>query len=162
MLGDDRGEYGDRVHELVRALGLADRVEFTGFVDDMHAALADLDVVVVPSRRECAPVVIYESMALGKPVVASDVHGIPELVDAGRTGLLVPVEDDAAVADAVLALLADPSRRREMGARARERVRERFDSTRAVRRLEDVVTEVAAEGAWPWRLGRHPPDRTDR
>jgi glycosyltransferase involved in cell wall biosynthesis len=150
MLGDDRGDYGDSVHALVRRLGLAERVVFTGFVDDMHAALADLDVVVVPSRRECAPLVIYESMALGKPVVASNVHGIPELVHDGTTGLLVPVEDDAAVAEAVLTLLRDRGRRLDMGVRARDRVRDRFDSVRAVRQLEDVVTDAAAEGIWPW------------
>jgi glycosyltransferase involved in cell wall biosynthesis len=162
MLGDDRGDYGDSVHALVRRLGLAERVVFTGFVDDMHAALADLDVVVVPSRRECAPLVIYESMALGKPVVASNVHGIPELVDDGTTGLLVPVEDDAAVADAVLTLLRNRSRRLDMGVRARDRVRDRFDSVRAVRQLEDVVTDASAEGIWPWSplsLRSHPAGR---
>ena len=161
MLGDDRGAYGDSVHALVRELGLADRVVFTGFVDDMHAALADLDVVVVPSRRECAPVVIFESMALGKPVVASDIHGIPELVDRGRTGLLVPVNDDAAVAAAVLELLADPERRRRMGEDARRRVREQFDARQGARRVQDVVTAVAAEPILPWLPPRRSPPRPD-
>ncbi|MBN1770173.1 MAG: glycosyltransferase [Deltaproteobacteria bacterium] len=159
MLGDDRGAYGDSIHALVRELGLADRVVFTGFVDDMHAALAELDVVVVPSRRECAPLVIFESMALGKPVVASDVHGIPELVDRGRTGLLVPVDDDAAVAAAVLELLADPARRRRMGEAARERVRERFDARRGARRVQEVIVEAASESVLPWvrpRRSRRP------
>lgn len=143
MLGDHTGPYGDSVRALVRELGIEDRVTFTGFVDDMHAALADLDVVVVPSRRECAPLVVYEAMALGKPVVASDVHGLPELVERGRTGLLVPVEDDAAVAAAIVALLEDPSRRRAMGEAAQRRIREQFNVRHATRALEDVVCAAA-------------------
>jgi glycosyltransferase involved in cell wall biosynthesis len=143
MLGDHRGPYGDSVRALVRELGLEERVTFTGFVDDMHAAMADLDVVVVPSRRECAPLVVYEAMALGKPVVASDVHGLPELVERGRTGLLVPVEDDAAAAAAIVALLEDPARRRAMGEAAQRRIREQFNVRHATRALEDVVCAAA-------------------
>ncbi|HEY3352223.1 MAG TPA: glycosyltransferase family 4 protein [Polyangia bacterium] len=144
MLGDDSGAYGAEVHRLVRELGLEDRVVFTGFVDDMHAALADLDVVVVPSRRESAPLVVYESMALGKPVVASRVHGLPELVEDGVTGLLAPVEDDAAVAEAVVALLGDPARRRAMGQAGAQRIRARFNLRHATAELQGVICDAAA------------------
>lgn len=154
MLGDDSGAYGDSVHALVRELGIEDRVTFTGFVDDMHAALADLDVVVVPSRRESAPLVVYEAMALGKPVVASGVHGLPELVDDGHTGLLAPVEDDAAFADAIVGLLADPERRAAMGSLARQRIRERFNVAAATRAFEDVICEAADERVYPWSASR--------
>jgi glycosyltransferase involved in cell wall biosynthesis len=89
--------------------------------------------------------VVYEAMALGKPVVASDVHGLPELVERGRTGLLVPVGDDAAVAAAIVALLEDPARRRAMGEAARRRIREQFNVRHATRALEDVVCAAAAK-----------------
>jgi glycosyltransferase involved in cell wall biosynthesis len=150
MLGNDAGPYGDEVHALVLQLGLGEKVTFTGFVDDMHAALADLDIVVVPSRRESAPLVVYEAMALGKPVVASRVHGLPELVDDGVTGLLVPPEDDAATAKAVLSLLADPDRRRAMGQAAQRRVRTHFDLGLATKKMQDLLIEVASERVYPW------------
>jgi glycosyltransferase involved in cell wall biosynthesis len=158
MLGNDEGAYGDLVHGLVHELGLDDRVTFSGFVDDMHAALADLDVVVVPSRRESAPLVVYEAMALGKPVVASRVHGLPELVEDGVTGLLAPVEDHEAVADAVVRLLREPGLRATMGQTAAARIRERFNVAQATHALESEVLAAIDEGALG-ALGRLIPRR---
>jgi glycosyltransferase involved in cell wall biosynthesis len=78
-------------------------------------------VFVAPSLWDNSPNTVYEAMACGAPVVASRVGGIPELVDDGTTGLLVPPDDAKALADAILALLDDPARRAQMGQRAREK-----------------------------------------
>jgi glycosyltransferase involved in cell wall biosynthesis len=87
-----------------------------------------MDVIVLPSHgREGIPRILMESAALGKPVVASRVRGNVEAVEDGVTGLLVPVRDGPALAEAILALLRDPSRAAEMGKRARQRALTHFD-----------------------------------
>ena len=72
------------------ALGIAERVVFTGRRDDVPAVTAALDVAVLPSYREAQGLAILEAMALSRPVVATAVGGIPEMIEDGRTGLLVP------------------------------------------------------------------------
>lgn len=104
------------------ALGLGDRVRFGGAFD--HARLAEImdltDILVLPSLSEGLGYVILEAMAYGKPVVATDVGGVPELVAHGRTGLLVPPRDATGLAEALLALAGNAPRRREMGLAGRE------------------------------------------
>ncbi len=89
------------------ALGIAKTVVFTGRRDDIPAVTAALDVAVLPSDREAQGLTILEAMALSRPVVASAVGGIPEVIQDGRTGLLVPPHDAAALAAAVVRLLTD-------------------------------------------------------
>jgi glycosyltransferase involved in cell wall biosynthesis len=121
--GPDRAE----VEAEVRAAGLDGAVELAGERRDVPELLADADVLVLASRSEGAPLSILEAMAAGLPVVASAVGGVPELVDDGTTGLLVPPGDPAALADALRRVLTDPALRARMGAAGRERVRARFD-----------------------------------
>lgn len=108
---------------------------------EVVAALHRADLLVVPSiptesgRREGIPVVLMEAMATGLPVVASNISGIPELVDNGTTGILVPPADPTAIADAVEALAKDPSLRERMGAAGRERVVAEFDQSANARLL---------------------------
>jgi glycosyltransferase involved in cell wall biosynthesis len=83
------------------------KVVFTGRRDDVPAVTAALDVAVLPAYREAQGLVILEAMALGRPVVASNVGGIPEMIEDGRTGLLVPPHDPAALAEAISRLLLD-------------------------------------------------------
>src|SRR5439155_11516363 len=83
------------------------RVTFAGRRDDIPAVTAALDVAVLPSYREAQGLSILEAMALSRPVVASAVGGIPEMIDDGRTGLLVPPRDAAALGDAIARLLTD-------------------------------------------------------
>jgi len=106
--------------------GLA--VRFAGFRRDVAACLAAADVVVLPSLHEGLGVAALEAMAAGRPVVASRVGGLAEVVDDGVTGLLVPPRDPEALAAALSALAVDPERRRAMGAHALERVRARYSS----------------------------------
>ena len=109
-----------------RAAPLGDRVAFTGRRDDVPSLLAAADLFVLASRDDAFPTAVIEAMAAGLPVVAADSGGIPEIVEANRTGLLVPPLDPAALAGAVAGLLADPARREALGRSGRRRAEERF------------------------------------
>ncbi len=129
LVGD--GALREGCERQVRELGLADRFHFLGKRGDVPAILAHLDVSVLCSTSEGLSNVIMESMAVGKPMVATRVGGNPELVEDGVTGLVVPPADSAALADAVGALLDDPARAMAMGKAARRVAEERF-SVRAM------------------------------
>jgi len=118
--------YAALVRRAVAATGLAGRIELAGFRADAAAELAGFDVVCVPSLAEPFGTVAAEAAAVGVPVVASAVGGLVEVVADGETGVLVPPGDRGALADAVAGLLADPERRRRLGATARERALLRF------------------------------------
>lgn len=101
--------YAERVRDRVRALGLDESVEFVGFVDNerMRREIAAARAVVVFSRQENAPTIIAQAMAAGKPVVASRVGGVPEMVVDGETGFLVDSEDEVLLAERLETVLAD-------------------------------------------------------
>ncbi len=126
IVGD--GEQGARVAAAVRARGLAAHVELAGSLPRpaAMARLAAADVFCLPSIYEGLPLAILEAMAAGLPVVATAVSGNPEAVEDGTTGVLVRPESADALAEALIALLRDPERRRRMGEAARARVAERF------------------------------------
>ena len=115
------GEAAAALHDQRRRAGLADRVRFLGHRDDVRPALAALDVFALPSLQEGLGVALLEAMAMAKPAVASRAGGIPDALDDGVTGLLVPPGDAQALAGAILSLLADPECRARMGAAARAR-----------------------------------------
>jgi glycogen(starch) synthase len=109
------------LRDLAEESGLAGRVEFLGFVsrDEVRRLLAESSIVVVPSRSEGFSLVALEAAQAGRPVVATRVGGIPEVVIDGETGLLVRAEAPAAMAAAILALLRDPGGAERMAAKAR-------------------------------------------
>ncbi len=101
------GSERDLLEAQAQSLGIADRVVFTGRREDVPAVTAALDVAVLPSYREAQGLSVLEAMALSRPVVASAVGGIPEMIEDGVTGLLVPPHDCAALAAAIVRLLTD-------------------------------------------------------
>jgi glycosyltransferase involved in cell wall biosynthesis len=115
-----------------RAAAPAGRLEFLGHTQPVEPLLAALDVLVLPSLSEALGLALLEAGALGVPVVATAVGGIPEVVEDGVTGILVPPGQPAAVADAVTRLLSDPAAARAMGEAARERVEREFTLERMV------------------------------
>lgn len=136
---------GEREGELrERAEALGDAVRFLGPRDDMPELLCACDLVVLPSLAEALPTALMEAAAAGRAVVALRVGGVPEVVEHGRTGLLVPPADAAALAEAIVALLAAPTRAREMGAAARTVARERFGIEHQVRQTLALWTRVRA------------------
>lgn len=114
-----------RLQQRVAELGLGGCVDLPGPVEDPGELLRTARLLVVPSRSEGSPNVVVEAMAAGVPVVATSVGGVPELVDPGQTGLLVPPDDPAALADAVIATLRDPAAAAARAARARQVVTDR-------------------------------------
>lgn len=120
------GSLEGELREVAVSHGLSGRMEFLGMVESAAAVLAECDVVVVPSLSEGFGIVPCEAMALGKPVVASRVGGLPEVVDDGVTGVLVPPGDSAALALAIEELVDDAERRAAMGAAGRARVESEF------------------------------------
>lgn len=119
------------LQRLARRLGLADRVRFRGWLPfpEVRAAMSSATVLVHPSAilGDGLPNVLREAMALGTPVIASRMAGIPEALDGGRCGVLVPPGDAPALAHAIASVLADPTGRRRHAERARAWTEQRFD-----------------------------------
>ena len=137
------GSRQDALREIARDQGIARHVIFTGRRDDIPAVTAALDVAVLPSYREAQGLTILEAMAMSRPVVASNVGGIPEMVEDGVTGLLVPPHDPAALAAAVSRLLLDHPLADTLARAGHDLVHDRF----CVQRMVNAVQEIYDEGA---------------
>lgn len=136
---------GEREQELrARARPLGEAVRFLGPRDDMPDLLAASDVVALPSLAEALPTVLMEAAAAGRPAVATRVGGVPEIVEDGRTGLLVAAGDPGALARAVVSMLADPVQARALGDAARALARERFGIDRQIQRTIELWTRLLA------------------
>jgi glycosyltransferase involved in cell wall biosynthesis len=132
-----------QLRERASAAGLDDAVRFLGFADEPLSVIAGGDVAVHPSWAESFPYGVLEAMTTGVALVATDVGGTAEAVEDGRSGLLVPPRDAAALADAISGLLADRDRARSLGEAAQARVRERFTLGHMVEGVLGVYAEVA-------------------
>jgi glycosyltransferase involved in cell wall biosynthesis len=142
--------YLQQLHELSRALSVADVVTFTGLRSDVPAVLGAADVAVMPSLNEALSNVLLESMAAGAPVVATRVGGTPEALIDGETGLLVPPGDAGAIAGAVSRLLDDRDLARRLGCSARRLIAGQFSVERRVRATQDLYANLLARKQ-PWR-----------
>jgi glycosyltransferase involved in cell wall biosynthesis len=150
FIGD--GEDREALERQVAELGIADRVTFAGQRPraEVLQRLAVSDVLVAPSvptaegKREGLPVVLIEALAAGVPAVASDLSGIPELVETDVTGILVPPGDSAAIADALERLARDPDLRARLAAGGRSRVAAEFDLDANARHLIERFRASAA------------------
>jgi glycosyltransferase involved in cell wall biosynthesis len=141
LVGD--GPLHAQVIRLADQLGISDKVIVTGMREDIPEILPLLDVFTLTSTTECFPMSILEAMAAGKPTVCTAVGGIPEIIDHGSTGYLVPPSDPVSLADRIVELLDDPERMREMGKAGRARVEAEFSLARSVRGAEYRLDEVA-------------------
>jgi glycosyltransferase involved in cell wall biosynthesis len=138
-----RGHEEDRLRDLARRCGVADRVRFAGFVPDaeLPAAYAAMDVFCALGTAELQCIAALEAMASGLPLVAADAHALPHLVRPGRNGALVPPGDVAALAAALTPLVTDAARRRAAGAESRAVVAG-HDLDRTLGTFEDLYTLV--------------------
>jgi len=128
--------YHDELQKQIRSYGLERNVLITGFRRDIANVMNALDVVVHTSvTPEPFGRVILEGMLLGKPVIASAAGGVPELIDDGETGFLIPPGDSEALADRLVMLLRDPALRRRMGEKSREWARQKFSLASHVREM---------------------------
>jgi glycosyltransferase involved in cell wall biosynthesis len=140
LVGD--GPARAELEALHRQLNLGGHVRFLGFRDDVRDLLTAADFFVLSSVSEGISLTLLEAMAMGLPVVATDVGGNREVVAEGTTGLLVPAQSPAALAEAMLGLVRDPERARRMGAAGRRRAEEKFDLRRVVREYEELYLSL--------------------
>jgi glycosyltransferase involved in cell wall biosynthesis len=161
LIGDGADEA--RLRDQIAGAGLERTVSLDGrrTRDEVIAALGDADLLAAPSvvasdgKREGIPVVLMEAMSCGLPVVASRLSGIPELVEHGVEGLLVPPGDAVALADAIETLRDDPGLRARLGAAARSRIEREFDlATNARAILDRIATAGAARSIGAEAAGR--------
>jgi glycosyltransferase involved in cell wall biosynthesis len=145
IVGD--GSRRSDLEALARMEGVDQIVEFTGHRDDIPGVLADSDLFVLPSRSEAFPNGVIEAMASGLPVVASAVGGLRDLIDPGRTGILVPPGDPQLLATALQGLYDDAERAWEIGAAARADVLARYSFERMVSAFEDLYEVKLREHA---------------
>lgn len=136
-------EYVESLREMVGERGLGGRLVFTGFREDVPEVMGALDLLVHASLLpDPLPTVLLEAMCLGLPVVAADGGGVPEIVEDGVTGVVVPPGDVKSLARAMSWMLVNPRRRREMGEAGRKRAVERFGLEERCRELEGELLGV--------------------
>jgi glycosyltransferase involved in cell wall biosynthesis len=147
IVGD--GSERTRLEREAGELGLSGKVHFIGVRDDVPAVLKLMDVLVLSSLSEGSPNVVLEAMAAGVPVVAMRVGGVPEVVEDGVSGFLVDPGDAPGLSNAVLRLLNDADRAREMGEKGRAIAVENYDINRVVARVEDVFSSLLERAGRP-------------
>lgn len=145
LAGDAATPWGRAMRNLAEHLGLGASVVWHGATADPLGFLRGLDVVLVPSRREAFGLTALEAMAVGRPVLASALGGLPEVVEDGVTGRLLPVDDVPAWAEAMAGLVHDPARRRAWGRAGRRRFEEHFTLDAMLRATLDVYRAVVAQ-----------------
>lgn len=143
LLGD--GPLRDALGRRVTEMGLADRVHFAGLTEDVRPWLKYCSLLVAPSLSEGMGLAALEAMAMGRPVVASGVGGLLELVTDGETGRLVRPGDAHHLAEQIAALLCDPSECTRLGNNGRERARECFSLDRSIGQLQDLYEALVIE-----------------
>lgn len=148
---DTQVGYWHIVQSLMDSFGLEKDVVLAGRRTDVARMMSVMDVFVLTSKFEAAPIVLLEAAACGKPIVATRVGGIPELVNEGETAILVPPGDPGAVAEAVVRLLNDAEGARRMGASGRQWVVSRFDAAICADKHEEVYRRLVGSdrGAAP-------------
>jgi glycosyltransferase involved in cell wall biosynthesis len=143
------GPQREALERLARDLGVEQDVSFRGAIgeEELHEAYEGASVFCLPSFSEGVPVVLMEAMAMKLPVISTTITGIPELIEDGRSGLLVPPGRPDQLADALQRLLDDDSLRRELGARGREKVIAEFDAEASAVALHAIFADqVSANG----------------
>jgi L-malate glycosyltransferase len=136
--GEQRGNFEQQVAQL----GLERNFLFLGRRDDVPCLLASCDIAVLPSKAEGLPNAVLEYLAAGLPTVASRVGGNAEIVQDGKTGLLVPPDDPSALAEALLRLLRDPGFAATLGGLGREYVTSEFSFRRMIENTDQLYTEL--------------------
>ncbi|MCK4322989.1 MAG: glycosyltransferase family 4 protein [Armatimonadetes bacterium] len=139
-------DYEQQLKQRAAELGLTEQVIWTGFRSDVPQLLRLCDIFVLPSVREPFGRVIIEAMATGRPVVATESGGVPEIVVDGQTGLLVPPNDADLLAEAIEALLTDQECAQQMGAEGLARAHRFFSVDRVARQVQELYQRTLSKG----------------
>ena len=130
------GEYALRLEQAAKAPGVAGRVRMLGPRSDIGAIMQALDLLIVNSTTEPFGLVILEAMACGTPVLAAAVDGIPEIIEHGRNGWLVPPKDEGALAEAIIHLSCQPELRARLAKQGKQHVAAHFSADRYINELQ--------------------------
>ena len=142
IVGPDHSRiYLKRIKKLCAKLQIENRMIFTGFREDIPNIMSSLDLLITPSRQEAFGRVLLEAMAVGTPVIASDVGGIPEVISSNDVGILVPPENPGRFAEEMIGLLKNENRRKVIAANARRLVEEKFSIQLHVQRIQSIYDE---------------------
>lgn len=142
LIGD--GPTRPHLEALCAELQITPNVHFAGSRTDVARLLPALDVFVLSSVSECFPISLLEAMACARPAVCTAVGGIPEMINDGETGYLVPPKDPPQLADRLVRLLRDPQTARRMGSAARARVEAEFDLDRSTAATQQAIEDVVS------------------
>ncbi|PWB75289.1 hypothetical protein C3F09_02710 [candidate division GN15 bacterium] len=141
------GEMTEHLKQMVRLRGLENQITFTGYIPNyrMYQFIQEHDLMVMPSLREAFGVAALEAGACGRPIIASRVGGVPEVILNGRTGLLVPPDDVDALATAITTLAADAAMRQTMGQAAFEYVRDNYSWNKSLDQMTTLYERLIDE-----------------
>jgi glycosyltransferase involved in cell wall biosynthesis len=153
VVGD--GAERANLEQYAQALGVGEVVRFTGFRKDIPQVLAAADAVTLTSNEEAFPLALLESMAAERPVVATRVGSLEEMVIEGETGHLIPADDEKSFADALHRVLVDQGKARAMGQAARRHVLQHFTVTQMVQAHERLFEQLLRETSQKDRGDRH-------
>jgi len=137
------GSFRRTLEKLTKKLKLEDKVIFSGFLKEIEEKMREFDVYIQPSLSESFGLAIIQAMSLGIPIVATNAGGIPEVVTAGKSGLLVEPGNPTALAEAIIQILRDPKRAKEMGDLAREEVKIKFNLPEMIKEMEQIYETLA-------------------
>lgn len=143
IIGD--GELKRELQSYVKKMALENTVEFKGWIKDLACIYKDLDIVVLTSLNEGTPVAIIEGMAAGRPVVASRIGGVSDIVEENRAGYLFKLDDDETFEERIRDLVNSPEKRIAFGKYGRESVRNRFSKDRLIKDMDRVYRDLVAE-----------------
>jgi glycosyltransferase involved in cell wall biosynthesis len=140
--GLETPDYCKRIEQKIEQLGVRDRIQWLGLRSDVQDLFFGMDILVQPSLWESFPISMLEGMVMGLPIVATDVGGVRECIEHGRSGYLIAPNQPAAVASAIVQLFFDAAMRRRLGEEARRVVQFRFAPESQVPQIESVLKSV--------------------
>jgi len=130
------------LEELIKRKGISNRVLLTGFFPDLDYLLSNIEILVLPSLKEGVPAIILEAMGAKKPVISTNVGGIPEVIIDGETGFLIPPQNPQILAEKILYLLENPHRGKEMGEKGYQRIKFYFTLEKMAREHEKLYDNL--------------------
>lgn len=139
------GPLKPKLEKMILKLGIREKIVFKKLPPNVMDILKDLDIVVLSSLREVFPFAILHAMAAAKPVVATAVGGVPEQLIDGETGFVVPPKDSNAIAQAIIRLLRDKTKAREMGVKGRKRVEQQFAIHLITQKIANVCERITSK-----------------
>jgi len=143
LVGD--GPLRAQLENMAQRLGIANSIIFTGFRNDIPRILAEMDIFVLSSVLEGLPRVVMEAMAVGKPIVATDIEGIREELDHGQEGIIVPSRNPPALAQGIMELLINRDKAKEMGLRARKKAERLFSLKETVKNIDSLYQRLISD-----------------